>query len=232
MWIANIVLLIGLTAWIFWDPAFVATAVKFRYGLDALVHGQRSLAEIAGKLLQPATLLACVLVVNVVTLAAIFLGLFIGSTRHRQLRAWLAFTMLVALWLTLAVAWPEFAWQGQRLRLRRNLQEFDAIAASLRDDWPAADGERAGLGTFMAYPQGKPRMLLMLTSDTTPPVSSVERAGDGTLSFQLRGDPGGAWLEWHPPGSTPRAFVGGLANQYDFGRAAPLGRGWYLVRYR
>jgi hypothetical protein len=231
MWIANIVALVGLAAWVFWDPAFLATAIKFRSGLDALIHGQRSVGEIAGKFMQPAAFLALVLVASVVTLAAIFLGLFIGSARHRQLRAWLAFTMLVALWLTLAVGWPEFTWQGQRFRMRSVLPEFGKIATALRDDWPSADGVRAGLGTYMAYPQGKPRMLMMLTSQTDPPISAVERADDGTLGFELRGDPGGAWLEWHPDGSTPRGFVGGLQSEYDFGRAAPLGGGWYLVRY-
>ena len=140
--------------------------------------------------------------------------------------------MLVAGWLTLLVAWPEFAWQGQRLRMRANLSEFDAIAAALRDDWPKTDGERAGLGSFMAYPQGKPRMLMMLKSETTPAVAAVERADDGTLGFDLRGDESNTWLEWHPDGSKPRDFVGGLEGQYDFGRAAPLGRGWYLVRYQ
>jgi hypothetical protein len=83
----------------------------------------------------------------------------------------------------------------------------------------------------MAYPQGKPRMLMMLKSETSPAVSAVERADDGTLGFELRGDQSGAWLEWHPAGSTPRAFVSGLESKYDFRRAAPLGRGWYLVRY-
>jgi hypothetical protein len=60
----------------------------------------------------------------------------------------------------------------------------------------------------------------------------VERSEDGSLGFELRGDHSGAWLEWHPAGSTPRAFVGGLESKYNFRRAAPLGRGWYLVRYR
>ncbi len=84
----------------------------------------------------------------------------------------------------------------------------------------------------MAYPQGRPRMLLMLTSDSSPAVSAVELADDGALGFELSGDESGTWLEWHPVGSTPQAFTGGLESEYDFGRAAPLGRGWYLVRYR
>jgi hypothetical protein len=157
--------------------------------------------------------------------------LFAGAETHRRLRSWFAFTMLVAAWLTLLVGWRELAWQGQRMRLWSDLNEFKTIATKLQADWPAADGKQEGLGTFMAYPQGKPRMLMMLNSDTSPSVSAVERA-DGALAFEFAGDSDGTWLEWHPPGSAPRNFTGGLEGEYDLRRVSPLGDGWYLVRYR
>ena len=177
-------------------------------------------------------LLAGLTIAALATAAGIFIALFAGSHAHRRLRSWFAFTLLVAAWLAVVVGWRELAWQGQRLRLRMDLDTFDTLAHSLRQDWPQTDGERSGLGSFMAYPQGTPQMLLVLKPQSDPPVSAVERADDGTLGFELRDDESGAWLEWHPKGSMPQTFVGGLEAEYDLGRAAPLGRGWYLVRYR
>jgi hypothetical protein len=232
MWFVNVAALVGLAAWIFWDAKFPQTAMLLRAGLAAAFRDTLPFDQHVAQPGHQASILGGILLIAIFTLLGIFLSLFVGASVHRRLRSWLAFTMLMAAWLTMLVAWPEFAWQGQRLRLRMSLNEFDAIATSLRDNWPTTDGVRPGLGSFMAYPQGKPRMLLMLASDTSPPVSAVERADDGTLSFELRGDELGTWLEWHPAGSTPRDFVGGLERQYDFSRAAPLGRGWYLVRYR
>jgi gas vesicle protein len=39
----------------------------------------------------------------------VFAGLFLGPRSHRRLRSWLAFTVLVAAWLTLFVSWQELA---------------------------------------------------------------------------------------------------------------------------
>lgn len=166
---------------------------------------------------------------------AIILTLFAGAEQHRRLRAWFAFTLLVAGWLTLFVAWREFAWQGQRMRLWTQLDEYEPVAASLNEKWPSGDGELPNVGAFMAYPQGKPRTLLVLAQSESQPgtsFSAVERDDDGSLKFELAGDETGSWLEWHPAGSTPDNFTGGLENTYTRGRSAPLGNGWYLVRYR
>lgn len=230
MWIANLVALGVLTAWIVLDAKFPATAHVQKGQMHALAG--YTITERWPQLGPRVAMLWIVLILGVISTIGIFIMLFVGAARHRGLRSWLAFTFLIAVWLTLLVSGQEIAWHGQRLRMRMDIARFDVIAESLRSDWPTADGERPGLGTFMAYPQGTPRMLLMLTSDSEPPISAVERADDGTLGFELRGDETGTWLEWHPAGSTPRAFVDGLESEYDFRRAAPLGRGWYLVRYR
>jgi hypothetical protein len=232
LWATNIAVLIGLAVWIFFDGKFPPTAGALRAIGQAIGEHGNAPPNIAAQLGYRPAVLGGALLIGVGSLFGIFMGLFVGARVHRRLRSWLAFTMLVAAWLTIFVAWREFAWQGQRVRLRASLSEFDAIGATLRDHWPTTDGELAGFGSYMAYPQGKPRMLLMLNSDTTPAISAVERADDGTLGFELRGDQSGAWLEWHPPGSTPRAFVGGLEREYEINRTAPLGGGWYLVRYR
>lgn len=122
------------------------------------------------------------------------------------------------------------------MRLWTQLDEYEPVAAELRGNWPIRDGELPNVGTFMAYPQGNPRMLMILVGQRSdaaiPPFSAVERDDDGSLKFELAGDETGSWLEWHPAGSTPDNFTGGLENTYTRGRSAPLGNGWYLVRYR
>jgi hypothetical protein len=232
LWGLNVALLAALALWIFSDPLFAGTARwvaarihLFRGGIVATVG---DVAQVGWRL---PTLWAAI-VTAIASLLLLGLMLFIGSATHRRLRSWLAYTMLVAAWLTMLVAWREFAWQGQRLRLRSTVNEFDALAKSLRENWPNADGERAGLGSFMAYPQGTPRMLMMLVSETQPQIAAIERGADGSLGFEIRGEEPGTWLEWHPAGSAPKNFVGGLEAEYDLRRTAPLGRGWYLVRYR
>lgn len=232
LWVVSAGILVATVAWIFIDGQFPAAATQLR-SFVAVLWGDTSSFTSIGSLHRGRTaVLGVVVFAAVASLIGSFLGLFFGDTEHRRLRSWLAFTMLLAFWLTLLVAWREIAWQGQRTRLRLHLSEMERIAAQLREDWPKGDGSRPGVGSFMAYPQGNPRMLMVLGSDATVPISAVERFDDGSLGFELRGDPAGGWLEWHPDGSAPRGFVGGLDQQYDFDRAASLGGGWYLVRYQ
>jgi hypothetical protein len=232
LWIANLLLLAGVVLWIFFDPQFPAAAPLVGASVHEMWGGDTAVARQNSRPGWRLPVLWAVLVAVVVTTLLLIVALFAGSTTHRRLRSWFAFTMLIAAWLTVLVAWREFAWQGQKLRTREMIDAFDPLAKSLVDDWPIKDGERPGLGSFMAYPQGRPRMLMMLISETNPQISAVERYDDGSLGFELRGEENGTWLEWHPAGSTPKSFVGGLEAEYEFGRTSPLGRGWYLVRYR
>ena len=148
---------------------------------------------------------------------------------------WLLVALLVAAWLTLFASWPELAWRGQVVRLRNNLDGLMQLAESLRSDWPATDGERQGLGPFMAYPIGRPTMLMMLTTPNVPgtraSIASVERSDEGALRFELAGDEPGVWLEWHPADKAPQSFVGGLLDEHRIECSERLGLGWYLVRY-
>jgi hypothetical protein len=120
--------------------------------------------------------------------------------------------------------------------MRWQLDGFESVAASLRADWPDSDGERDDIGPFMAYPRGGPRTLLLLTTpeiaDVRTSISAIERATTGGLRFQLTGSEPDAWLEWHPIGSMPESFRGGLMTNYILERSAPLGGGWFVVRYR
>jgi len=163
-------------------------------------------------------------------------GLIVGRQRHRRIAAWLSFTAVVALWLTLWIAWPELAWAGQRWRVRRMIGEFEPVALSLRRDWPIADDVTEELGPFSAYPNGRPRILMPLLKPSArgnhAPFSVVERSPQGALRFELLGNNAGAWLEWHPGNSRPASFIGGLETEYALHRASPLADGWYLTRYQ
>lgn len=237
MWAANLALLASTLAWMLWDPEFPLAARGFVHTInfyrnDSWMSLFYTGSPDVGRRLD---YLLSLVIGSLLTLTGIFTTLFAGSHRHRNLRSWFAFTLLVAAWLTLFVAWREFAWQGQRLRLWTQLDDFEPVAAELQKNWPRGDGKLPKVGAFMAYPQGKPRTLLVLAQSEAQPgtsFSAVEREDDGSLKFELAGDETGSWLEWHPAGSTPDNFTGGLENTYTRGRSAPLGNGWYLVRYR
>jgi hypothetical protein len=236
LWVVNLLTLFGLCAWIAWDGQFSDSASMFRAKLirqfgDGTIPGL-PVPQLTARLLG----LGLVGVLALGSAIGIFVSLFLGSRAHRRVRSWLAFTVLVSAWLTLSVTWRELAWQSQIVRLKWNLTGFEAVAESLRTDWPAADGERMDIGPFMAYPHGSPRVLLLLSPPTivqsTVTISAIEHSASGGLRFQLTGNESGAWLEWHPSGSVPESFVGGLMTDYHLERSAPLATDWFLVRYR
>lgn len=234
LWIVNVTLFCGLVLWILRDGKF-SNSVLMLQGKVSLFMRTGSTALAGGWYAGRVLILEVVTVMAGVSAVGIFLGLFFGAAPHRRVRSWFAFTMLLAAWLTLFGSWRELAWQGQILRLRNRLDGIESIAAPLRTDWPNIDGDLLGLGPFMAYPIGRPTMLMMLTSPDVPhtnaSISSVERGENGALRFSLVGDEPGTWLEWHPPGSVPESFVGGLHSDYSLDRFVPLGGNWFLVRY-
>ena len=235
LWFVNVAALGGLVAWIFCDGKFSDVVLALRADLSARL-GNGNEIGVWPQLASRVWALYIVGILAVGSAVGIFLGLFLGATTHRRVRSWFAFTLLLATWLTLFASWHELAWRGQVLRLRNQMDGFESVAASLRSDWPAVDGERPGIGPFMAYPIGGPRMLMMLTTPNLPntraSISTVERSDDGALRFELTGDEPGVWLEWHPPGTAPQSFIGGLMSEYPLDRSEPLGQGWYLVRYQ
>jgi hypothetical protein len=226
LWWINLVALFGFVAWIVCDGSLHFAAES----LGASLLNWQS-PPFAGRLL----LLAMLAISAISTLLGIFIGLFIGPPAYRRIRSWLAFTLLCAAWLTLAVTWRELAWRGQILRVHQLVEAFEPIAASLRADWPSEDGQRPGIGPFMGYPIGRPTMLMLLTMPRAPgtsvDIASIERSSSGALRFLLAGSEPGVWLEWHPPQSKPISFIGGLMGEFDLRRVASIGDGWYLVRY-
>jgi hypothetical protein len=236
LWLVNLLTLFGLCAWIAWDGQFSEAASRLPAKLirpfDRVVTLGWPVPQHTARLLG----LTIVGVLALVSTIGIFISLFLGSRAHRRVRSWLAFTVLVSAWLTVSVTWRELAWQSQIVRMKWDLTGFEAVADLLRTDWPDADGERSGIGPFMAYPHGSPRVLLLLTTPALTPsnvsICAIEHSASGGVRFQLAGNESGAWLEWQPPPSVPESFLGGLLTEYRLERAAPLGGGWFLVRYR
>jgi len=243
LWALNVALLIGSIAWIAVDPVLARhlafeqdrLALRHRIELVDLGHVKRTVDPVAADS-HHARALTLIAVLAIACVAAAGLALVYGPSRHRRLRSWLAFTALVAVWLGLAVAWRDVAWAGQRFRLGRQVAAVEPLAAALRERWPQSDGSDVpGLGPFMAYPPGAPRMLMLL-HQVRPPgssnaISAVERSDAGGLRFELADGDAGAWLEWHPAGEAPASFVGGLQGAYELVRASELADGWFLARY-
>ncbi len=173
-------------------------------------------------------------VLGLVSIILIAIGLYLGPPAHRGVRSWLAITTVIAVWLGLAVSWRSLAAAGQEWRLGRQLDAFDALARQLQTQWPSSDDYLAGLGAFNAYPIGHPRTLMVIAAEQaggSTPIAAVERSDAGALRFELAGDEPGAWLEWHPPGSRPTSFTGGLEDERRLNDAVPLDNGWYLTHY-
>jgi hypothetical protein len=171
VWCLNLALLVGLSTWAYTDAWFGQTAHYLKIDIDWLLGRVESTSPRSPLLVSRLPLLLAATVCALTTALILFAALFIGPRRHRRTWSWLLFTGLFAAWLTLLPNWPELAWRGQQRRLAGAQAGFDALAQELKTDWPNADGERSGLGPFMAYPIGRPSMLLLLT--TRPEVADV-----------------------------------------------------------
>ena len=220
-WIVNLLALTGACGWIIVDGQFPRLVETSRLLVWRGLAGDlpQSTAWVPSRL--PYFAILGLLAVG--SGIGSFVCLFVGARVHRSVRSWLAFTMLVAAWLTLGVTWREMAWHSQASRMKRQLSGLDFIVKSLQADAPTADSERPDLGPFMAYPQGDPRTLLLVTTpaigDAGVRIRAVELAAKGGVRFQLAGSESGAWLEWHPQGTSPDSFQGGLMTEYQLERS-------------
>jgi hypothetical protein len=231
-WVANLIALGGLCAWIFSDGLFANTVRLFPDHLWSFVGQGPEMSD--PQLFSRLVLLDIVLLITGTSGFGIFMGLFFSDARQRGLRYWLAFTAIVAIWLTLALNWRDLQWRGQVHRARLNVDALSALATSLQQSWPTIDGETPELGPFQAYPIAKPQVLLLFSQKQMPgataPISAINRSKNGTLRFQLAGNETGTWLEWHPH-DAPGDFVSGLDQRFVLNRGTAVGENWYLVRY-
>jgi hypothetical protein len=234
-WQLNAALLVAAIAWIFCDGRSLGhiESLERWLGITPPLASTRVLSPYRAIPIPPA---AVGLALAGLTLLVMFSSLFIGNSRYRTTRCWLLFMGVVCGWLGTLTAWPEIYWRGQQHRVQGNLEAAANLVETVTANWPATDGEIAGVGAFLAYPQQAPATLLMLVDGTSPRAafqfSAIERSMDGTLRLELAGSETGAWLEWRPDETRPRSFVGGLQTNYELCQWKQLAPGWYLVRYR
>jgi hypothetical protein len=231
----NAAVFVAITFWIFNDARFGDAADRLRVQLGSLL-------QFTSGPINDLQLAARVLRLELLLFGAILSGLFIGAAallgppRHRRISSWLGLMLVAAVWLTLWVTWPKLMWSGQIFRLKSETSDFQSLAESLNNDWPAIDGSRDDIGPFNAYPTNSPRVLQLLTERRSPNGSAtyslIERINSDGIGFGLTGRDVGARLEWHPTGDLPHSYVGGLGQRHDLARFEPLGNDWYLVRYR
>ncbi len=235
LWAFNALLLGGLCLWIWNDIRFMEPAV-YKWNLPGIKNIPPT--QIPPPEMIPMTwgrwlAFRFLAVAAAASFAGIIVGLFLGAARHRSVRTWLAVLGLAAAWLGLATSWRDVAWAGRRWRAANLVEAFEPFASSLRENWPTHDGASDALGPYSAYPLGDVRMVMPLTARTAGgvPFTSIERSPAGGLRFELAGTERGAWLEWHPQGSSPASFRGGLDAGYELLRSSALQRGWYVAQY-
>lgn len=182
---------------------------------------------------RPLFISTCVAILSSVAIIAVTL---FGHASARSLRSWIAVTTMCCVWLAALVNWPTLAHFGKRHRLQKHVASFEPIAQALQESWPANDGTRSDIGAFMAYPAGQPSVLILLTlpslSNTDASLVAIEKGQQQQLRFELAGSEHGDWLEWHPEGTVPASFIGGLRETYQLERFSKIRDNWYLAAYR
>lgn len=226
-WGLNCALLVAMAVWVMGDGR-VPQDIE---ALEATLTAPRSAGGVPA---YPPALwaVACCALASALGITA---GLIWGPGRWRGLRTWLLATALASGWCGLIACWPTLYWQGQQWRVARLVPQAQELVASLRSNWPRADGEFPKLGWVMVYPKHKPSTLMLLgggsqLSDAVG-VASIEKTQDGALLLELTGPETGVWLEWRADWTEPRSFIGGLETDYKPTRWAQLAPGWRLVRY-
>lgn len=234
-WLLNVAVLVATVVWLLRDGKFAEGAAAFNKHVSAIVGPGSPLTVVPPLLWPRIDGIWIVLVVGFLSVVLIISGLVAGSEGHRGIRAWLAAMILLAAWLTLFTQWPSIVWQGQAMRIRWSVAEFDALGQKLLADWPQNDGEIDNLGPFMAYPIGKPRTLMLVKTPLVPgtpfSLATIERGEVNDLYFQLAGNDEGVWVVRNPGDKEPKSFFSGLDGEYIPVRFKPLRDGWFMVNY-
>lgn len=236
LWSVHLIAFASILGWAMLDLRFESMLASLRTIAVAPAAAFQASAEHVG-MMRP------ILFLSILCVATATLGALIGnrfrssqSSQSRSIRSLLTIALVVAMWCSVAVNIKTLAWQGNRIRVGSKLDQLDAIAAPLREEWPARDGEIPEVGPFMAYPFGRPTVLVLLASPTLSgdllSIAAVERSDLGAIKLQLSGTDHDDWAEWHPADSHPASFTGGLSDRHELKSFANLGNGWSLVRYR
>jgi hypothetical protein len=232
-WLVNAAILLGIIGWIVVDVR--AGNLLQDQWTRLLPHWRKLLTdhEIIIGVNRRITWLAALRVGAIVSAVGILAGLIGGAPRQRRIAAWLAATALAAVWLAALTSTSELTWAGQRWRSAQTAPTLEPIAAELRKHWPEGDGATDSLGPFSLYSTKSASVLTPLTSKAATGgtlVRTIERSPKGALRFQTLGPL--PWLEWHPAGSEPASFTGGLEAYHELKRSSSLGNGWYATTYR
>lgn len=236
LWIVHFIALIGIALWAILDLRFESLVKPLESVFASPVSAIEAVVEVGGQF--RSGLLGIMTLTAGGSLALLIVNLFRSnrSTRVRSIASMLAITATIAFWFSLALNHSSLAWQGKRVRISLQIDEFEAIARPLRSDWPERDGSLPGVGPFMAYPFGRPTTLILLQSPLLAgdeiAIAAVEKSAKGAIQLQLSGGEHNDWAEWHPPGSEPQSFIGGLHDPHRLQSCASIGHGWSLVRYR
>ncbi|MEO1617542.1 MAG: hypothetical protein AAFV88_16945 [Planctomycetota bacterium] len=235
LWLMQLISLASLLVWAIVD-------LRFEFLANWLVANAQSQNSAAGFIDQVGQVRAALFTAIMVSAALAMCLLLTDLLRSRSVGRFgpvctmLSLTCLIAVWLGLLINLNAIAWQGKRAGLALDVAQLEAIKSPLVERWPTEDGHLPSLGPFMAYPFGKPTTLLLLQSPrvagTAFFIAAVERSESGAIRLQLTGTEFDDWAEWHPPGSHPSSFVGGLGDPHDLVQQATLRDGWHLVRYQ
>ncbi|MBB3210433.1 hypothetical protein FHS27_006280 [Rhodopirellula rubra] len=234
-WIVHIITLVGVALWAALDLRFESLAFWPSSSSENLLESMQANVKESG--LIRVFGFASVLLLALITIAVpcVRLFRFHHGSRARSTASLLAITTVTALWCGIVINHSALAWQGKRARIAIQVNELEHLAAPLRNQWPARDGDLPGVGPFMAYPFGRPTTLILLQSPNVAGdelcIAAVEGNESGPIRMQLSGSAHDDWAEWHPDSSRPQSFVGGLGDPHQLVSATKLGRGWYLVRY-
>ena len=234
-WLVNVAIVLGIIGWIVVDVS--AGDLLQRQWTRLLPHWHKELTdhEIIIGVNRRITWLAALRVGAIVSAAGILAGLIWGAPRQRRIAAWLAATALAAGWLATLTSTSELTWLGQRRRAASEVPKIESLADDLRRKWPEEDGVSEPLGPYSLYSSGTSSILTPLTNRSREKsgveIVSVERSPAGALQFEVPDQRYRVWLEWHPEGSEPASFVGGLEAYHELKRSSSLGNGWYATRY-
>lgn len=168
-------------------------------------------------------------------------ALYWGSSRFRSIRYVGLLCGILAVWLAIFTQWDRIAWLGHRARASAIVEQLAPIAVELHNGWPNRDGRSDALGPFMAYPNGSPRTLILLTAlpigNQFGSLAAIDRGKDGHLRFELSRGADSLWLEWSPGQAAldndkqHSIFANGIGARYQRTDSIPINAHWVVSRY-